>query len=453
MSKPLTAGIGVFRCVFSLIDSVYPLRIVADTWQPGIEFVAISDVGMRRANNQDSYAIVPSDSAERFERCGHLFVVADGMGAHAAGELASRMAAEKIPLYYLRGTNRSPADSLRSAVEESNAEIHRRGQENPEFFNMGTTASSLVLLPEGALIAHVGDSRIYRLRDGKLEQLTFDHSLVWEMQASGQVHPDSALRHSIPKNVITRSLGPSAQVAVDIEGPFAVRPNDCFLLCSDGLSGQVSDDEIGPILASMSPERAARILIDLANLRGGPDNSTVIIVKVGNEIASASKGAERAARRMTAYPLPWPLLGTAGFCLVAGLTLGWFGSIGPMVVALILAAIAAIVAVVQIRGGLSKLRPGGVNRIARAAPYSSCSARPNDELLRKLREMMVALRTAAHQRGWSIDWSRVEAMTKEGDQHVERSDLKRATVCWAEAVVETMAQLRDQNRRVNEPDR
>ena len=135
-------------------------------------------------------------------------------------------------------TIRSPQEALRAAVAEANAEIHQRGQNNPEFHNMGTTASSLAILPVGAVVAHVGDSRVYRLRQGVLEQLTFDHSLVWEMEASG--HGDSGVwGQAIPKNVITRSLGPNASVEVDVEGPFPIEPGDRFLICSDGLTGLV----------------------------------------------------------------------------------------------------------------------------------------------------------------------------------------------------------------------
>ena len=160
-------------------------------WDPGVVYAEVSDVGMRRANNQDSFVCVPASTADRFHSHGHLFVVADGMGAHAAGELASSMATERIATNYFRSTHPKPGEALRTAVTEANAAIHQRGQNNPEFHNMGTTASSLALLPAGAMVAHVGDSRVYRLRDGVLEQLTFDHSLVWEMEASG--HGDSGV--------------------------------------------------------------------------------------------------------------------------------------------------------------------------------------------------------------------------------------------------------------------
>ncbi len=228
---------------------------MTDDWDSGIVFAELSDIGMRRANNQDSFTCVPAKSRERFSSHGHLFVVADGMGAHAAGELASKMATEKIAMHYFRSNNPKPEEALRAAVAEANTEIHQRGQNNPEFHNMGTTASSLAILPTGAVVAHVGDSRVYRLRNGVLEQLTFDHSLVWEMEASG--HGDSGVwGPTIPKNVITRSLGPNASVEVDVEGPFPVEPDDRFLICSDGLTGLVKDEEIGTLMDCLSEEQA-----------------------------------------------------------------------------------------------------------------------------------------------------------------------------------------------------
>ena len=248
----------------------------AAIWEKYLEVASISDVGMRRASNQDNLCISLAPSMERWQELGHLFLVADGMGAHAAGELASEIAADKIPHVYTKYQDTSAPEALRHAVCEANAAIHRKGQANEDFYNMGTTCSVLTLLPQGAVVAHVGDSRVYRLRNNTLEQLTFDHSLVWEMRASGNLDPNNM----IPKNVITRSLGPYANVKVDLEGPFPVQTGDVFLLCSDGLTGQVTDSELGPILANLPPKEAARVLVDLSNLRGGPDNITLIIVKI-----------------------------------------------------------------------------------------------------------------------------------------------------------------------------
>ena len=133
-----------------------------------------------------------ASDADTWQRRGHVFVVADGMGAHAAGELASKMAADGIPHNYYKLREESSPDAIRKTIRQVNEEIHRTGQANAEFHGMGTTASVLVLVPQGALVAHVGDSRVYRLRGGQIEQLTFDHSLVWEMTASGQYNPQSA---------------------------------------------------------------------------------------------------------------------------------------------------------------------------------------------------------------------------------------------------------------------
>ena len=139
------------------------------------------------------------------------------------------------------------------AFIETNGEVHRRGQANNEFRNMGTTASTLVLLPQGAFVAHIGDSRIYRVRRDKLEQLTRDHSLVWELREAGQLSDNAELAHSIPKNVITRSVGPNAVIDVDLEGPLATEVGDTFLLCSDGLTGRVTDTELASVLTHLAP--------------------------------------------------------------------------------------------------------------------------------------------------------------------------------------------------------
>ena len=188
----------------------------------------------------DSMSEVLAETQSAWERMGHLFIVADGMGAHAAGELASKLAAELIPHHYSKSQDASPAESLHKAIATTNAEIYRRGQANIEFRSMGTTCSSLVLLPEGAVVAHVGDSRVYQLRGSTLFQLTFDHSLVWEMQAAGEVTDETARSGVIPKNVITRSLGPNATVQIDLGGPFPIQKGDRFLLCSDGLRGHLT---------------------------------------------------------------------------------------------------------------------------------------------------------------------------------------------------------------------
>jgi serine/threonine protein phosphatase PrpC len=419
---------------------------VPESWKASIDFAAVTDVGMRRSNNQDAHAVVKADSLDRFTARGHLFVVADGMGAHAAGELASRIATEQIPLYYLRKTDNDPIAALRDAVQQANVDIHQRGQQNQDFHNMGTTASSLAILPEGALVAHVGDSRVYRVRGEKLEQLTFDHSLVWEMEASGQVKAESQLSNAIPKNIITRSLGPSPSVLVDIEGPFPVKPGDRFLLCSDGLTGQIEDEEIGPLLACLPPELSARILVDLANLRGGPDNITVIVVDVIDHEVNEKSSRSVAA---TGTPVPWPVIGSAIFCAVAGAILGLAGNIGPMVVAMVLATIAAVIAIAQYRRRLKSPAPsrhGNRSSARRAGPYRSCSAKPNERLLEKLDQVLIALKGAAEQRKWQVDWEHVDSLIEKEQELRRQKKLAEATRAHAEAIIATMKQLRNQQR-------
>ena len=257
---------------------------------------AATDTGMRRSNNQDSYTIVRAPHPEAWRQRGHVFLVADGMGAHAVGELASKMACDRIPHNYMKTRAGTPAEAIVKTFRDVSAEIHSKATANREFQGMGTTSSALLLLPEGALIAHVGDSRVYRVRGGRIDQLSFDHSLVWELVRRNHLTSEQA-RVSVPKNVITRSLGPEAEIEVDVEGPLAVELGDVFLLCSDGLSGPVEDHELGAFAANFHPRDACRYLVNLANLRGGLDNITVLIVRIGAVDRSRFHRDPAAARR------------------------------------------------------------------------------------------------------------------------------------------------------------
>ena len=249
-------------------------------WEQPARFAALSDLGLRRQNNEDAATVRIAPDREEYERRGHLFVVADGMGGHAVGELASRIATEALPLNYLKSRNHNPAEALREAVTFANLAINAKGQANHDFARMGTTCTSLVLFEGGAVIGHVGDSRCYRVRRGRIDQLTFDHSLQWELIRRGGVSPEEVYLRE-PRNVITRSLGPEPSVEVDIEGPYAALPGDVYVLCSDGLPNHVSDDEIGAVAAHLPPAEAVRLLVHLANARGGTDNITAIVVQVG----------------------------------------------------------------------------------------------------------------------------------------------------------------------------
>jgi protein phosphatase len=373
------------------------------------------------------------------------------MGAHAAGEKASQIATEKIPMHYFRSTLPRKSEALRTAVMEANSEIHQQGQSNPEFHNMGTTASSLAILPSGAVIAHVGDSRVYRLRNGVLEQLTFDHSLVWEMEASG--HGDSKIwGQTIPKNVITRSLGPSSSVEVDVEGPLPIEAGDCFLMCSDGLSGLVNDAEIGTLIDCLPADQAARVLVDLANLRGGPDNITLVIVRARD--ASAFTPVEATMLdRPKEFPVSTWLVGSAAGCFLSAAVLGGLAlggrtqMVGVMVVMLILGAIATSFAVANYRAWQRKRSRMPSPVIGGGAPYRREDAKPSEELYNLLGRTIQELRDAAKQRRWAMNWNKVDKFQKKGQEALKSKDPKNAIRFQAEAIIETMNQLREQHNR------
>ena len=283
-----------------------------------------TDIGRRRASNQDAKAVLPANP-QQFRSRGWFFMVADGMGAHAAGELASTMAADRVPKIYEQRSQFSPPLALRLSLEQVNAEINTKGESGFEFKGMGTTCTTLVLLPRGAILGHIGDSRCYRIRGGTIEQLSRDHSLVWELESAGGMSREQAA-DAAPKNIITRSMGPHARVEVDLEGPFPVNAGDVFLLCSDGLSGQVADEEIGLLAAELEPQEAVTALIGLALVRGAPDNVTVVVARTGEEEAS------KISRKDEAWPLSeeattkqrqshqsWTALTIAAACLLVAL--------------------------------------------------------------------------------------------------------------------------------------
>ena len=411
---------------------------------------------MRRSNNQDSQAVWLASNEQQLADRGHLFVVADGMGAHAAGELASQIATEQIVKEHTTGysggatqhdVGRSGA-RLRGAVEAANGAIHRRGQSNAEFHNMGTTASALVIHGGNAYIAHVGDSRIYRIRGGACEQLTFDHSLVWEMQASGQVHADSPLGKSIPKNVITRSLGPGPVVEVDSEGPLPIRIGDRFVLCSDGLTGPVSDEEIGALVAALPVDQSAEVLVDLANLRGGADNITVIVVQISDGPALHPVQPEGGPVKTSTRLPSSVLLATAAICWSAAAVMGtaaWLFDAplrGSSIVAVVLGAIAIGFWAFNRAGSAGAKSSGATRTSGGAAPYRRYAAQPSLPLIDRLESTLTEIRTVADQSHWEVDWTEVDSMRRRLKKLASDGSLREAVVLGSEAILATMKQLR-----------
>ena len=405
---------------------------------------------MRRTTNQDSHSLMVADTHELWLSRGHLLVVADGMGAHAAGELASKLAADGIPHLYHKYVELSPPEAIERAIRETNAEVHRRGMANPDFHNMGTTVSVLLLLPQGAVCAHIGDSRIYRLRGQLLNQLSFDHSLQWELKASGQVQPGSELASVVPKNVITRSLGPHASVQIDLEGPFPIELGDTFLLCSDGLTGKVEDAELGAILASLPPPEAGQALIDLANLRGGPDNITVLIARVvhpdistgATNVAPLTLGGKKEMRAV--HPALWIV---AGVCALAAVVMLVSGQFVPAGIALLGALISAGVGYVQRYSGFVRGAVLGYGRQLGKAPYTATNCAPNRALVQKLGATLEELREAAREGRWSVDWGTFDELCRKAAMMDRGGDFPEAIRLSCRAITFMMKELRSQNMK------
>lgn len=243
----------------------------------------MSDVGMKRDHNEDSYLLAPDLN---------LFVVADGMGGHAGGEMASGIAVRTIERIVRESRDtiapdvvhdgpieRSPVALLLSdAVRAACRGVYQKSQEIRELKGMGTTTIALLFHQNYAFVGHVGDSRAYLIRDGRILQLSEDHSLVNEQLRAGLI-TEAQARQSRFKNIITRSVGFEADVEVDMIA-VETRPGDAIVLCSDGLTGFVSDPEINDIVNENFLRRAPEMLIDLANSRGGDDNITVVAAYV-----------------------------------------------------------------------------------------------------------------------------------------------------------------------------
>ena len=221
--------------------------------------------------NEDRYALAPDLG---------LYLVADGMGGHTAGQVASEMAAEAAlrAVRTLQGASASLAEKLRYAVTSANREIYQTGRQQPELAGMGTTLVAVLVLEGRVALAHVGDSRAYLVRGGRIRQLTDDHSVVGELLRRREISEDAAREHP-HRHVLTRALGVRPAVEPDL-AELSPEPDDVFVLCSDGLTVHVEDDEIGEhVIGAADPDACVESLVDLANARGGDDNITVLVLR------------------------------------------------------------------------------------------------------------------------------------------------------------------------------
>lgn len=252
-----------------------PLRIV-----PRVKFVARSEIGHARENNEDKFDFYEPDEEPLLAARGSVYLVCDGMGGHNAGQIASELAAKQFlhAYYHLGGTAQEAA---RHAILQAHHYIAEMASKIPSRYGMGTTLTALILKQDEGILAHVGDSRCYRLREGVFEQLSRDHTLVARLVEQGIIPPEQARYHP-QRNVIRQAVGvadPAEPLEPDIE-TFALQAGDLYLLCSDGLTDMVDDAEIEAILRDEPPTRAAWRLVDRALANGGRDNVTVVLVRV-----------------------------------------------------------------------------------------------------------------------------------------------------------------------------
>jgi len=243
----------------------------------GIEVAHLTDIGRKRKHNEDAFGFFSLSEDEV------LAIVADGMGGHASGEVASRMAVEIIrEVYSKERTEQDVSEALKSAFEVANFTILQKSLEQEDLNGMGTTATALVIKGDQTFVGHMGDSRAYLFRNATVHQLTQDHSMVNRMVEQGLLTKEEAQRHP-QRNVIYKTLGVNRDADLDLVGPLSAQGDDIFLLCSDGLTNLVSDEELLEIVKEKSPKEACEKLIQLANNRGGHDNITIQILKVLNQ--------------------------------------------------------------------------------------------------------------------------------------------------------------------------
>jgi protein phosphatase len=330
-------------------------------------------------------------------------------------------------------------------MQDANTRIYCRGQANEEFKGMGTTLSSLVLLPEGALVGHVGDSRIYRLRGDLLEQLTFDHSLVWEVCEAEGISEEEVPAY-IPRNVITRSVGSRSEVFIDLEGLFPLELGDTFLLCSDGLSSLVKNKELGIVLGCLPPGRAAQTLVDLAITRGGPDNISALVVRYSRQ---HSRATEVDGESNTIQTVPAPI----GMWLWVLFIAACAGMAGYFAAGYLLAAGAALAGAVLAGGAFAwaewraktpwhrrlDARPLG------KGPYTDCEC-PIDRQASELFGNTVAqLRNLAEGENWQIDWDGFNAFSQHAEAAHESQNYVRAVREHCGAISFLVNEVRAQN--------
>jgi len=246
----------------------------------GIEVSSQSDMGCQRSNNEDSFGYWEPEDDQQFLRKGRLAVVADGMGGYEGGQEASRLAVETLVAVYRDFGGDDPQQALVEALQMAHEQVRQYSFAHPELRGMGTTCTAAAIVQNALYYVHVGDTRLYLIRDGHITRVTRDHSYVGRLVESGIISPEEAENHP-QRNILTAALGTNPDLIMDSPGrPEPLRAEDVLVICSDGLWGQVRDSEILETVENNSAEQAGRQLIELARERGGPDNITVEILRL-----------------------------------------------------------------------------------------------------------------------------------------------------------------------------
>lgn len=246
----------------------------------GIEVSGQSDIGCLRKNNEDSFGYWEPESDEEFARKGRLAVVADGMGGYEGGQEASRMAVDALLKVYQEFGGDDPQQALVEGLQAAHEDIRRYGLAHPALRGMGTTCTAAAIVNDALYYVHVGDTRLYLVRDGQIHQVTRDHSYVGRLVEAGMISREEAEIHP-QRNILTAAVGTNPELIMDSPGrPEPLHPKDVLLMCSDGLWGVIRDPEILAAVEKHNAEGAGRELIELARERGGPDNITVSILRL-----------------------------------------------------------------------------------------------------------------------------------------------------------------------------
>lgn len=256
------------------------MAVECSNTKPGIEMACLTDVGRQRANNEDSYLYWESDDEDEFRRKGRLAVIADGMGGYEGGLEASRLAVETVRHVYENKFDGTPQATLLDAFTAAHETIQRYAIDHPQFHGMGTTCTALSIVGRQLCFAHIGDTRAYLVRPETVSRLTRDHSYVGRLVENGIVRSEDAESHP-QRHILTAALGSGRDIMPDSpESPLQLEQGDTLVLCTDGLWSLVNERDLAHSVRSNSPSQACLELARMALDRGGPDNITVLVLRL-----------------------------------------------------------------------------------------------------------------------------------------------------------------------------